>query len=103
MSEQPNLSTNFTTFADWCLHFDSLPEAARHTVEMLLKKAKTSDCNEADRILSNLTSLNLDSNQITDISPLKALTNLTSLNLYNNQITDISPLKALTNLTSLNL
>ncbi|HAX76201.1 MAG TPA: leucine-rich repeat domain-containing protein, partial [Cyanobacteria bacterium UBA11372] len=103
MSSQPNQTTNFTTFADWCLHFDSLTEAAKHTVEVLLKYANTSDCYEADRILSNLTWLNLNYNQIADISPLIALTNLTWLNLNYNQIADISPLIALTNLTWLDL
>ncbi|HAZ48390.1 MAG TPA: hypothetical protein DDW76_32015, partial [Cyanobacteria bacterium UBA11369] len=101
MPNQPNQTTNFTTFADWVLHFDSLTEAARHTVEMLLNAANTSDCNEADRILSNLTYLNLQNNQIADISPLLTLTNLTHLDLNNNQIADISPLSALTNLTHL--
>jgi internalin A len=103
MSSQPNLSTNFTTFADWCLHFDSLPEAARHTVEMLLWRATTSDCYEADRILSNLTDLYLSNNRITDISPLSALANLTQLSLNNNQIADISRLFSLANLTQLYL
>ncbi len=103
MSSQPNQTTNFTTFADWCLHFDSLTEAAKHTVEVLLQYANTSDCYEADRILSNLTQLDLDNNQIADISPLSALTNLTQLSFYQNQIADISPLNSLTNLTQLNL
>ncbi len=55
MSElQPNLAPIFSSFADWCLHKDSLSKEARHTVEALLKYARTSDCNEADRILTNL-------------------------------------------------
>jgi internalin A len=70
---------------------------------VLLNKAGTSDCNEADRILSNLTELNLKWNKITDITPLSALTNLTYLNLSANQITDITGLSALTNLTYLDL
>ena len=51
--------------------------------------------------LTNLTRLDLDYNQITDITPLAKLTNLTSLNLGSNQITDITPLAKLTNLTEL--
>ena len=100
---QANQPINFTSFADWCKHKDSLSESAGHTVEVLFKKAGTSDCNEADKVLSNFTELNLYEDQITDINPLLALTNLTSLNLSNNQITDITGLSALTNLTSLNL
>ena len=53
--------------------------------------------------LTNLTSLSLRYNDITDISSLSALTNLTSLNLEDNDITDLSPLAGLTNLTWLNL
>jgi internalin A len=104
MSEPPaNQPINFTRFADWCKHKDSISESARHTVEVLLKKAGTSDCNQADKVLSNFPELNFYEDQITDINPLLALTNLRSLNLNNNQITDITGLSALTNLTSLNL
>ncbi|MEG4580668.1 leucine-rich repeat domain-containing protein [Microcoleus sp. MON1_C5] len=104
MSEpQANQPINFSSFADWCTHKDSLSKSARDTVEVLLKRARTSKCNKAARILSNLTELSLDGNQITDLTPLSALTNLTSLYLNNNQITDITRLSALTNLTSLYL
>ena len=151
MSTKSNRKTNFTTFADWCLHFDSLSEAARHTIEMVLRSANTSGCNRpleqtnlkaektpplqellnryikplqkrnrkagkmstpqnlltrsnaTNRIVSNLTCLTLNNNQIADVSPLSALTNLTELNLGGNQIADVSPLSALTNLTYLHL
>ncbi|MEG3923502.1 leucine-rich repeat domain-containing protein, partial [Microcoleus sp. T3_D1] len=52
---------------------------------------------------TNLTTLSLDSNRITDFSFLGSLTNLTRLNLWGNQITDISFLGSLTNLTRLSL
>ncbi|MEG3840661.1 leucine-rich repeat domain-containing protein [Microcoleus sp. herbarium14] len=100
---QANQPINFSSFADWCKHKDSLSESARHTVEMLLKKAGTSDCNQAHKVLSNLTKLNLSTNQITDITPLSRLTNLTELHLYNNQISDLTGLSALINLTELEL
>src|SRR4028119_2289693 len=97
MSEpQANQPINFSSFADWCTHKDSLSKSARDTVELLLKLARTSKCNKAARILSNLTELSLDGNQITDITGLSALTNLTSLYLDGNQITDITGLSALT-------
>ncbi|MEG4105266.1 leucine-rich repeat domain-containing protein, partial [Microcoleus sp. S13_C5] len=51
--------------------------------------------------LTNLTTLNLDWNKISDISFLGSLTNLTTLNLMKNQISDISFLDSLTNLTEL--
>src|SRR4028118_1474570 len=101
--QQANQPLNFSSFADWCKHKDSLSESARHTVEVLLKQAGTCECNEANRVLSNLTELHLPSNQITDITPVSGFTNLTRLHLENNQITDITPLSGLNNLTSLHL
>jgi hypothetical protein len=53
--------------------------------------------------LSHLTSLGLGDNQISDLSPLIGLTNLTALHLGLNQISDISLLVGLTNLTELGL
>ncbi|MEG3923505.1 DUF6745 domain-containing protein, partial [Microcoleus sp. T3_D1] len=53
--------------------------------------------------LTNLTTLHLGYNQITDISFLGSLTNLTTLSLGGSQITDISALRSLTNLTTLDL
>lgn len=53
--------------------------------------------------LTNLTNLQLQGNRIGDITPLSGLTNLKSLNLHANQISDITPLSELTNLTALDL
>ena len=56
--------------------------------------------------LSNLTRLRflgLHSNSISDVSPLSGLTSLITLSLHHNSISDISPLSGLTNLTMLNL
>jgi internalin A len=104
MSEpQANQPINFTRFADFCKHKNSLSKEARHTVEVLLKEAGTSDCNEAEKVLSNLTELYLYHNPIRDITPLSGLTNLTSLSLHYNPIRDITPLSGLTNLTKLSL
>ena len=104
MSEQqPNEPRSFSHFADWCRHIDSLSEGARHTVKVLLNKTDTDDAEAAERILSSMTELDLNSNQITDISSLASLTNLTTLHLTCNQITDISSLGSLTNLTALYL
>jgi internalin A len=100
---QANQPIYFSSFADWCKHKDSLSEEARHTVEVLLKEAGTSDCNEAEKVLSNLTELYLYDNPITDLTPLSGLTNLTELHLTSSEITDITPLSGLTNLTELYL
>ena len=53
--------------------------------------------------LTNLTALNLANNSISDIAPLSGLTNLESLNLANNSISDIAPLSGVIYLTVLNL
>ena len=53
--------------------------------------------------LTNLERLDLEKNSISDISVLAGLTNLTWLNLAYNPISDISPLAGLTNLTELTL
>ena len=53
--------------------------------------------------LTNLEFLILDSNTISDISAVAGLTNLESLNLRDNSISDISPVAGLTNLTDLSL
>ena len=89
------------TFADWCRQKADLSPEAKHTVEMLLQYAETTECDAANQKLSSLTSLSLYNNQISDIKPLQSLTNLTSLSLPANQISDIKPLQSLTNLTRL--
>src|SRR4028118_1472540 len=89
------------TFADWCRQKADLSPEAKRTVELLLQKAKTTECNAANQTLSSLTELVLDNNQISDIKPLESLTNLTELHLEKNQISDIKPLESLTNLTGL--
>ena len=53
--------------------------------------------------LSRLTFLNLNHNWIQDVSPLAALTNLTGLDFGYNALTNLAQLSALTNLTSLYL
>jgi len=91
------------TFADWCRQKADLSPEAKHTVEVLLKEAATTECDAANQKLSSLTALNLYDRKISDIKPLESLTNLTHLYLANNQISDIKPLQSLTNLTGLYL
>ncbi len=91
------------TFADWCREKASLSPETKHTVEVLLKQAGTTECDAANQKLSSLTELNLGGNQISDIKPLQSLTNLTHLFLGFNKISDIQPLQGMTNLTLLHL
>ena len=53
--------------------------------------------------LNKLTDLDLEGNSISDISPLEGLNNLFDLDLSDNSISDISPLENLTRLESLNI
>jgi|GEM_PF-1892124 len=94
---------NFRSFFDWCSHKDNLSQAQRYTVEVLLQKVGTSDCSQANEILSNITDISLDDQRIADIQPLSNLTNLTWLFLNNNQIRDITSLSELAHLTNLSL
>jgi internalin A len=96
-------TTTPRTFADWCLNKNNLSVETLHTINALLQVAKTTDCNQASKLLSALTELSLDSNQIADLNPLSTLTNLTGLHLGSNQIADLNPLSTLTNLTGLYL
>ena len=94
------------------------PGAVITTADMAkLTKLEARNANITDltglEYATNLTELNLggelvgqalvNSNSISDISPLAGLTNLTWLFLWDNAISDISPLANLTNLTRLNL
>jgi internalin A len=58
------------TFADWCRQKASLSPEAKHTVEVLLQKAETTECDAANQKLSILTELALNNNEISDIKPL---------------------------------
>jgi internalin A len=91
------------TFADWCRQKAALSPETKHTVDVLLKEAETTNCDVADRNLSWRSMLDLSDNKISDIKPLASLTKLTFLNLSDNKISDIKPLASLTKLTSLNL
>jgi len=53
--------------------------------------------------LTNLTVLDLDGNKISNVSALSAMLSLTELDLHDNHISDITPLKNLVNLTVLDL
>ncbi len=55
------------------------------------------------RGLTYLSHLNLEGNNISDVSPLRELTVLKNLNLGGNNISDVSPLRGLTYLGHLNL
>jgi internalin A len=58
---------------------------------------------ESGEIPADVTTLFLDGNQLSDLTPLSGLTSLAFLRLSYNDISDISPVSGLTNLTHLDL
>ncbi len=90
-----------SSFRELCLQQGSLSAERRKTVEVLLARIGTSDCELAAKNLSSRTELSLPETPITDLSPLAGLTNLKGLYLNINEITDVSPLARLTNLEKL--
>src|SRR4028118_1550858 len=91
---QKQQSDSGRTFADWCREKADLSPEAKHTVEVLLQIAETTECDAANQKLSTLTELYLYDNKISDIKPLESLTNLTRILLYKNQISNIKPLES---------
>jgi internalin A len=91
------------SFTEWCQSRMSVAFETRKTIDLLLKRAETNDCQIANSKLRKLTSLNLKANEISDVRPLASLPNLTDLDLSSNKISDVKPLATLTNLTFLNL
>ena len=80
------------------LDFTNLTELGLH-----IRQIRHEELSRLADVRDVLVSLDLDSNQISNISPLATLTNLTDLRLWRNKISDISPVQGLTNLTFLGL
>ena len=97
VSAQPKVKS----FAEWCQQKNAVSAATKHTIDVLLTKAGTKNCQLADRQLRRLTKLSLSNNKITDLKPLAGLNNLIELSIDNNQISDLQPLSGLSNLTTL--
>ena len=74
------------TFADWCRQKADLSPEAKHTVEVLLQQAGTTECDAANQTLSSVARLDLSNNSISDIKPLESLTKLSELYLNGNPI-----------------
>jgi hypothetical protein len=62
-------TTTPKTFADWCLNKTNLSLETKHTIDAMLQVAKTTDCDQASKLLSTLTELALPSRQIADLIP----------------------------------
>lgn len=94
---------NFSTLTEWCLNQTNISPTAQHTIKILLQKARTKNCIEAEEKLSRLYSLSLNNNQIRNIAPISTLKNITQLSLNDNQILELSTLSQLPKLTYLSL
>ena len=99
VSAQPKVKS----FAEWCQQKNAVSAATKDTIDVLLTKAGTKNCQLADRQLRRLTKLSLSNNKITDLKPLAGLNNLTELALDHNQIGNIDLLASLTKLTYFSL
>lgn len=88
-------------FSSLCKQKHILSKETRYTVEVLLQKAGTQDCDRAQQQLNKQQVLDLSAHKISDLLPLAKLTNLKELYLSYNQISDLSPLAHLTNLNFL--
>jgi hypothetical protein len=65
-----------SSFLELCRNRARISADAKFTVEVLLKKAETTNCQAADRKLRASTELNLDSTDIKDLQPLSSFTHL---------------------------
>lgn len=100
---QPKTNTKFTTFAQWCVNKADLPVETQRTVNAILGRFNTKDCNQAQKKLSALTKFDLSNTGISDLSPLSGQKNLTALSLAGNKISDLSPISGLTKLKGISL
>lgn len=99
----PKANTTFTTFAEWCVNKADLPVTTQRTVDAILGRVGTRDCNQADKKLSALTKFDLTNTGISDLRPLSGQKNLTGLALAGNKINDLRPLSGLTKLRGISL
>ena len=100
-------SETYTTFSEWCANKERISANARYTVEVLLERAETQDCDAAEDRLATLTTLSIGSPsrnyEIQDLAPLSSLNNLEELTIHSQELKDITPLATLTNLQTLYL
>jgi internalin A len=92
-------------FAQWCQQRNSVSAATRKTIDVLLKKVQTKECQLVDDRVKKVTSLTIENEQISDLRPLAIVTKLEFLHLSNNRnrIDYLQPLSGLTDLNWLAL
>ncbi len=118
----PPARTKVKSFAEWCQQKNTVPDKTRKTIDLLLKKVGTEDCQVANTKLNILSTLSFEKGEICDLQVLSGLTNLSDLmifgnndihdlkllptlkrlktfRIFDNSISDLKPLAGLTNLT----
>ncbi len=100
--EAPNANISNLTGLEFATNLTNLNLGAEYVEGRPINSNSVSDISPLVG-LTNLTGLDLGSNAISNISPVAGLTNLTELNLWGNSISDISPVAGLINLTQLDL
>ncbi len=103
ITANPEQQIETKNFRQWCQEINSVSTSSRYTINVLLKKANTDDCQEANYKLNNLTSIELYGSKIIDLKPLSSLIKLTRISLDSNQINDVKPLSSMVNLQYLSL
>lgn len=120
-------TADFVNFTDWCLNKNELKQSTKNTIDELLNEVDTFDCDLANqrllslryvvfsgkegrdldlrpfRSLNHLTSITINSETISDLTPLVYSKNLEYLDLGGNKISDISALQSLNKLKELKL
>ena len=100
--EAPNKNIRDLTGLEYAINLTWLDLGAEPVDNVLVNSNSISDLSPLAG-LTKLTVLDLYDNNISDISPLSGLTSLTYLDLSGNGISDLSPLAGLTNLQVLEL
>lgn len=90
-----------TAFLRICNEGSSADKDDRHTVDVIKAQLKATSCDEANRKLTQLTTLKLPLKQLVSVAPLRGLRQLQFLDLSYNFITEIGPLSDLEQLTTL--
>ena len=100
-AQTQNLATY--NFIDWCQRRVRLAPGAQQTVDLMLQAVGTTDCQEANQILSRATELVIPHGRLTDLEPITFFPQLKRLTIHENSLSDLSPLAKLTELEMLDL
>jgi internalin A len=81
LAAAPRPSAPVKSFLQWCQQRNSVSIATKKTINALLYGIDTNNCRVANAKLRNLTKLNLNMSEISDLRPIAELTKLTELQI----------------------